>query len=61
MAAGGLHGPADALRAHGIEGLEGEVFELLAELVHAQAASNGGVVVQGFPGNALFLFPRKSA
>ena len=61
MAAGCLHGPSDALRAHGIERLEGKVLELHAKLVHAQAAGNRRVVIQGFPGNALLLFPRKGA
>src|SRR5690606_25402570 len=59
VAAGAAHGGFDKRRAHGVQHVEAALFELHAEVVHAQAVGDGRVDVDGFLGDAAAFVGRQ--
>ena len=56
VTAGLLHRLANQLGAHGVDGVEGQVFVFHPHVVHAQPEGDGGVQFQGFGGDTAALF-----
>ena len=59
LLAAGLDGVLHLVVGNGIDVLEGQVFELAADLAHAQAVSDGRVDVQSFARDLLLAILRK--
>ncbi len=51
-------GPLNQLRPHRVEGAEGQLFQLVLELVHAQSVRDWRIELQRLLGDALLFLPR---